>query len=79
MPRVCKYIQSFTWVRSVKTSIESGYVYQQNYEEGSNLHNLQEEFWETDSSIFTRDYKSNQDKLVYFSEHFKTHTENETF
>jgi hypothetical protein len=48
-------------------------------EEGSNLHNLQEEFWETDSSIFTRDYKSNQDKLVYFSEHFKTHTENETF
>jgi hypothetical protein len=29
MPCVCKYIQSFTWVQSVKTSIESGYVYQQ--------------------------------------------------
>jgi hypothetical protein len=28
MPRVCKYIQSFTQVCSVKTSIESGYVYQ---------------------------------------------------
>jgi hypothetical protein len=29
MPRVCKYIQSFTRVQSVQTSIESGYVYQQ--------------------------------------------------
>jgi hypothetical protein len=28
MPRVCKYIQSFTWVCSVKSSIESGYTYQ---------------------------------------------------
>jgi hypothetical protein len=28
MPRACKYIQSFTRVQSVKTSIESGYVYQ---------------------------------------------------
>jgi hypothetical protein len=28
MPRICKYIQSFTRVLLVKTSIESGYVYQ---------------------------------------------------
>jgi hypothetical protein len=28
MPRVCKYIQSFQRVRSVKTSIESGHIYQ---------------------------------------------------
>jgi hypothetical protein len=28
MPHVCKYIQSFTRVQSVQTSIESGYVYQ---------------------------------------------------
>jgi hypothetical protein len=28
MPRICKYIQSFTWVCLVKSSIESCYVYQ---------------------------------------------------
>jgi hypothetical protein len=31
MPRVWKYIQSFTWVCSVKTSIESGHVYQYSF------------------------------------------------
>jgi hypothetical protein len=30
MPRVCKYIQSFTQVRSVKSSMESGYLPQQS-------------------------------------------------
>jgi hypothetical protein len=29
MPRICKYIQSSTRVCSVKSSIESGYVHQQ--------------------------------------------------
>jgi hypothetical protein len=28
MPRVCKYIQSFTRVQSIQARIESGYVYQ---------------------------------------------------
>jgi hypothetical protein len=28
MPRICKYIQSFTQVYSVKSSIESSYIYQ---------------------------------------------------
>jgi hypothetical protein len=30
MPRICKYIQSFTQVCSVQSSIESGYIYQHN-------------------------------------------------